>query len=126
MHRYRDLSAKLIHDLYACDLIIEYFVVFSRFDYALLRAGYVRTNVAHVAADWDRFGKEYDRLFQQLLTPETQSACSYLLNHPPKKQVREDGALIWKAALPDEHEPLLYRLLVYVRRIRNNLFHGIR
>ena len=43
--------------------------------------------------------------------------------HPPKKQIVVDGRLSWNLAPPntDLRSDLV---LIYVRRVRNNLFHG--
>jgi len=124
LSRYHDLSVRFIQRLNARDLVIEFFVMFSRFEYALLHTGFVRDDLDFAAANWDRFGREFNERFAPDSTPELGQATTYLLKHPPKKQIRENGALVWKDALPSENEPRLYRLLVFIRRIRNNLFHG--
>lgn len=47
----------------------------------------------------------------------------YLTEHPPKEQVAEAGRLNWieKPAIPPVGSTAV---LLYVRRVRNNLFHG--
>ena len=122
--RYQELSVRFLQRLNARDLVFEFFVVFSRFEYALIQTGFIRKDVDYAAADWDQFGRELNQFSAPPSVPEIDQATSYLLNHPPRKQIRENGALVWKEALPNENEPQLYKLLVYIRRIRNNLFHG--
>lgn len=46
-----------------------------------------------------------------------------MLRHPPKKQVYVDDALQWRVVSPKaKNENDL--IFLYVRRVRNNLFHG--
>lgn len=47
----------------------------------------------------------------------------YILDHPPKKQIIADGVLTWSVSAPDT-DLRSDRVLIYVRRVRNNLFHG--
>jgi hypothetical protein len=46
----------------------------------------------------------------------------HILATPPKKQVVKDGGLEWEKNTPTASE--IKSLLIYVCRIRNNLFHG--
>lgn len=46
-----------------------------------------------------------------------------MLANPPKKQIVEGGVLGWSASTP-QTDLQSDRLLIYVRRVRNNLFHG--
>jgi hypothetical protein len=43
---------------------------------------------------------------------------------PPKKQVLVNGKLDWRDAPPSPNLPRAEQVLLMVRRIRNNLFHG--
>lgn len=45
------------------------------------------------------------------------------MDKPPLKQVLKDGVLDWKST-EEENVPLLLKLILSVRRVRNNLFHG--
>lgn len=45
------------------------------------------------------------------------------MEEPPRKQVIEKGLLEWKA-VSAHGQTLGEQLLVYVRRVRDNLFHG--
>lgn len=107
--------------------IIEFFAVFSRFEYSLKCAGYFDKNKHYVAADWDDFANELNSPFEKKLKQNYQlkSAVDYLTTNPPKKQINSDGGLSWSKTSPwDGKEPILKWLLTAVRRIRNNLFHG--
>lgn len=50
-------------------------------------------------------------------------ATDFLLNHPPNKQVIENGTVTWSERPPDAASQS-GRVLGFVRRVRNNLFHG--
>jgi hypothetical protein len=73
--------------------------------------------------DWNAFAKSVPDIFHEPTDKTLRQAVDYILTHPPKKQVVKRGVLEWKDAAPttalktDE-------VLIYVRRTRNNLFHG--
>ncbi len=102
-------------------LVLQFLYTFSRFEYALKRSRYHGPdgNVAH--ADWDRFENDLGVLPLADLAPVL--ACgNYILAKPPKTQVVKGGGLSWEDSAPTASE--IKSLLVYVCRIRNNLFHG--
>lgn len=73
-------------------------------------------------ADWDGFVKTLTG-FDSNLNPELKKACDYILNNPPKKQYIINNVLKWKDCKIDGGTEI-QRLNQYIRRIRNNLFHG--
>jgi hypothetical protein len=75
-----------------------------------------------VVPDWDKFAREHDQAFTDL-TEHERKAVRYYEESPAKKQAIGSGRLLWKEAPPQASERLL-RLLILVRRVRNNLFHG--
>ena len=121
---YSSAIRRAIRQLHEKDAVIEFFVAFSRLEYALAEAGYVAGDCHRVQTDWDTFARAVDRRFDRNATPELQQAVTYILTQPPRKQIYVDGRVEWSAAAPADTEPLLLRLLVLVRRVRNNLFHG--
>ena len=52
------------------------------------------------------------------------AAVEYFKSRPPGKQTQQEGELGWTPQSPYHGEKLLPWLLVAVRRVRNNLFHG--
>lgn len=104
------------------DLVLEFLGAFSRFECALKRAGFASGDASRVNADWDCFGKTLRTLSPEQRAPVLRS-CAYLLQEPPKKQVLRDGHLAWSDAA-DTSLSDFERVLIYVRRVRNNLFHG--
>jgi hypothetical protein len=121
---YSSAIRRAIGQLHGKDAVIEFFVAFSRFEYGLVQAGYVRDDRRDAQADWDRLAREFNERFDPNVAPGLQQAVTYLLAHPPRKQIYVNGHLEWSMAAPPQTDPLLQRLLVFVRRVRNNLFHG--
>ena len=127
MYPYRELFDRIFNERLsenAKETVIEFFVVFSRFEYALKRAGYVSGNEKRASANWDKFASDIEDAFRPDQTAELQNAVTYLQNSPPRKQVVQDDELRWKDNTPSKNEPRLRWLLRLVRTVRNNLFHG--
>ena len=105
-------------------LVLDFFLCFSRFEFALKVSGYARGDASQVSPDWDRFAAEIHDTFEKDRTQALAQACeSYLLN-PPKKQVLANGSLAWSTDLPVDSTRQPELLISLVRRVRNNLFHG--
>lgn len=102
------------------ELAIRFFLVFSRFDYALKRAEFTKDNSAD--ACWDKFCSKYRKEFSLMYSTDNVLTGSYLLEQPPKKQILVDNQLGWRLTQPSVH--VMDNLSVYTRRVRNNLFHG--
>ena len=108
--------------------VIKFFLIFSRFEYALKRAGYLR-NRKYAEPDWDSFSDKINDYLpsQKNEYYEFRNAVDYLNKYPPKKQIvnKEEngikslGSLVSKPRGNEAHV-----LSTYIRRIRNNLFHG--
>ena len=105
------------------ELAQEMFVTFARFEFALKAATY-RNSDGPVQADWTTFAQSEPvcSLIDEL-SADDHSAVTYIVSHPPKKRIVCDGQLAWSDAQPTTN-PLADRVLIYVRRVRNNLFHG--
>ena len=105
------------------DLASELFRVFAQCEYCLKATGYCYAGPGNAATpDWTRFARELPSLSNGA-DADVATAVAYMLERPPKKQVYVDGALQWRDVVP-EAENENDRILLYVRRVRNNLFHG--
>ena len=110
----------------------RFFRTFSRFEYALKRAGYVKARGSNGAAevDWSGFSGRTSATFDATIDINEDSALVRAVHlmraDPPRKLVlinEENGEqLYWKRA--DPRGDNLDGLLILVRRVRNNLFHG--
>lgn len=105
------------------DKAIKMFRLFSRIEYCLKRVGFHKDSKAD--PDWDAFADSDNvvTMFANNTDEKFLNAVKYIKEKPPKKQVIRDGKLAWNAASPG-NLPDSRLLLTYVRRIRNNLFHG--
>lgn len=105
-------------------LVTRFFIIFSRLEYALKRAKYIKGNKGYASADWDKFASDLVDVFNPSRTSELQKAVRYFQDKPPKKQIVREGQLSWKNNVRGRNEPLIIWLLGSVRIVRNNLFHG--
>jgi hypothetical protein len=103
-------------------LAIELFKTFSRFEYALKASGF-NNGDGEAQANWRNFALSIELELQNPQTPELREAIDFMLKHSPKKQVIRNGLLAWDAAPPNTNSTADL-ILLYVRRVRNNLFHG--
>jgi hypothetical protein len=124
--RKKDLPYRYFHQLNPDDavLIFDFFIVFSRFEFALKRAGYFRGDDNNVIPDWDLFSNTFSNIYDNAASPDFQEACEYYTEHPPQKQVVQDGKIIWKKNEQGSGESELHWILRSIRIVRNNLFHG--
>lgn len=100
----------------------EMFRTFARFEYALKAAGF-HAGDGPAKPNWRTFAESISSLFDNPPNAKFKAAVGYLLQHPPKSQIIGDGNLTWSEVEPttDIQSDLV---LQYVRRVRNNLFHG--
>jgi hypothetical protein len=96
--------------------------VFSRAEYSLKASGFNKGD-GDAQANWRTFALAVEPLFANLQTPKMQAAVSYLLSNPPKKQIIQDGLIGWREWAPST-DSNADKILLYVRCVRNNLFHG--
>lgn len=103
-------------------LAFEFFRVFSRFEYALKAADFHK-GVGPAEADWDKFATENEGRIADIPPGSVTDAISFLLAEPPKKQFIGAAGLEWRNIPASQGSPAK-DLFTYVRRVRNNLFHG--
>ena len=105
------------------NLVCDFLAIFSRFEQALKVADF-HYGEGVARANWIKFG-ENDQVEAELSDPESSvaDAVDLLLNNPPKKQIIREGNLAWENT-PASQNTDSKRALVYLKRVRNNLFHG--
>jgi len=104
------------------DLTLEFLAIFARFEFALKKAGYAQGDDSKVAPDWDSFARDVAKFDAATLAPVL-NGCQYLQQHPPKKQVLQNGVLHWVARQATSGSAI-GDVLLSVRTVRNNVFHG--
>jgi hypothetical protein len=103
----------------------EFFVFFSRFEYALKRTPrYLAGGSSGAQPNWDRFGSDHDSSFRAAANESSTAAIEYFRRQPPRKQVKDASRLAWSEPQSFAGGPELVWLLLAVRTVRNNLFHG--
>jgi len=105
-------------------LACEFLGVFARFEFALKAGGFADGDANGVGPKWHEFAQAIDAHFNPAKSPALNQAVDYLLNQPPKKQVLINNLIAWRDAPPDANLCRTERVLLMLRRVRNNLFHG--
>jgi hypothetical protein len=106
------------------DLVLDFFCVFSRFEYALKRAGFAKKKRDSVSANWVKFARYVTSRFDADITPDLRGAIDYVKNNAPLTQTIDARGLGWHETKQSRNESDLEWVLRLVRTVRNNLFHG--
>jgi len=95
--------------------LFEFFVLYSRYEYALKRAGYIQKDVE---ANWDKFAKDIKGQFEASTSDQLKSAVKYLRERPPllppNWEVRTHNSRTYEEKI----------IIDAVKDVRNTLFHG--
>jgi hypothetical protein len=73
--------------------------------------------------NWEKFACSLGSTLETPHTKELKEAIQYILKNPPKKQIVVNNIIDWNTIEPN-HNSQADLILLYVRRVRNNLFHG--
>jgi len=103
--------------------ITEFFVIFSRMEYALKAEGFL---ISHrdAKADWISFAANIENQINEKRKENGfKKVIDYILTNPPKVQINENGIIKWEPRSASQGNDIK-DLFTYIKRIRNNLFHG--
>lgn len=103
------------------DVVVEFFVVFARFEFALKDAGFVFSDHGRASPDWHAFQDEVAEVFVDPSPAET-TAFHALTDEPPWRQMLRNGRISWEPTRLDG--PPVVQALAAARQVRHNLFHG--
>ena len=106
------------------EIAIEFIAVFSRMEYALKSTKFATGHEKRVDAAWDCFANKYDEKLLAIDEPDLKEAMKFLLTEPPRKQVLQDSKVSFIDQVIDDKQKKTQQLLLMVRTVRNNLFHG--
>jgi hypothetical protein len=108
--------------LHLDNLATKLFQVFSRVEYALKASGF-NNGEGPAEANWQQFALAVEEIIEYPPTDKLKEAIDFIFNAPPKKQMIAGGIISWVDVMPNTNSRA-DKLLQYVRRVRNNLFHG--
>lgn len=107
------------------ELACEFLAVFARMEYALKATRFAVRNGRDVSVSWDRFANEAHERFHAEASEELKTAVDFLWNYPPRKQfLADDERVRFREFEIDPAQRKLQQLILMVRAVRNNLFHG--
>jgi hypothetical protein len=106
------------------NLIVEFFITFSRFECALKASSFLGGDADRAWPKWDMFVATIRPLFDKNHSPELREAFDYILHHPPRVQMVQGNQLAWRNRTFQQDEPEINKVALSIRDIRNNLFHG--
>lgn len=97
----------------------EFFYWFSRFEFALKENGYVKEGpYAAALPDWGKFRDAHSDTYI------VSSEASALFAAPPQRQVFFDNRCKWEKTDISREKTALGKVILTLKTIRNNLFHG--
>ena len=113
-------------------LVLKFFLVFSRFEFALKAAGYHKKIRARrnsgmpdgVGPDWESFAAAIESQFPFAGDLEVETAIDYFKTHPPMQQILNGSRIVWASEQESGKRDSADWALAMVKRVRNNLFHG--
>jgi hypothetical protein len=99
-----------------------FFALFSRFEYALKKCGFM-SNEKNAKPDWHKLTRKGNvaALFETL---HADAGVQILFADPPGKQILRDGVLSFETKDSIVKPTDMAGLCDAVKRVRNNLFHG--
>ncbi len=103
-------------------LSYDFFYLFSRTEYSLKACG-LNNGDGSAEANWRGFAEEVESLIRNPSSQKLVNAVDLIMTNPPKKQIIENGLIKWIPATPST-QLFADELFIYIRRVRNNLFHG--
>ena len=101
----------------------EFFSLFARFEYAMKAVGFRKKENGRITILWNDMTDSVRDYLTDTDNDKLQTAITYILTQPPKKQDIVNDEIIWVDASANRGDDI-YDLFVYIRRVRNNLFHG--
>ena len=105
----------------------EFFVMFARLEYALKAQEHIvkTAQKQDLTIDWRKLSQLIDGRFQKKVATdeELKRAVEYFCDCPPQKQIWNGHNKDFELPAP-QNVPQTERVLLCLRTLRNNLFHG--
>ena len=81
-------------------LAIDFFAMFSRFEYSLKVTNFRRPGDGEAKADWVAFASAVSAVFSSNRSAEIARAFSYLTHNPPRYLNVRNGTIAWAPIIP--------------------------
>ncbi|HVS25783.1 MAG TPA: hypothetical protein VHE58_00475 [Burkholderiales bacterium] len=107
-------------------LALEFFAVFSRFEFALKVTQFRKNYNGETWADWKKFAEAIAKDFDTKAPhdPEVRQAFDYLTTRRLGKLVVQDNGPMWQDVILRPNLSNADRALSLIKQVRNNFFHG--
>lgn len=102
------------------NLALEFLGTFSRLEYALKVTKFLLQNGSEAKADWVKFSKE----IKDKTINHSAKEFQYLLSYDLKRLESSSGSPEWKLFDTSKTTNDIDTVLLKIKQIRNNLFHG--
>ena len=112
-------------DRFDRDLVRDFLFAFSRAEYALKWAGFVRGGRwGELKIEWSRFAEDIAPQLSASSDDQVSKARQYLTENPPKREALSASGLKWQRRVRRADQSDAQFLIESVTQVRNNLFHG--
>ncbi|MEQ1878029.1 MAG: hypothetical protein ABL958_15405 [Bdellovibrionia bacterium] len=118
------------------DIVLGFFASFSKFEFDLIERGFTEMNGSFVEVNWTKFTNWAINSFPDEVLKILDQHLDFLANEPPRKlaidpvskrlcwmRSAEEQKMIDKEAF-GKHPKHFTDLCIFLKRVRNNLFHG--
>lgn len=104
------------------NLIFTFIKRFIGLEVKLKRLGYFKKSIKkkNVEVDWTSFESDYREIILNLANKQDDST-RYIIENPPKKMCVKNNVITFDRSVTEDH---VKELMISLRAIRNNLFHG--
>ena len=102
---------------------LEFFITFARMEYALIAAGFHRSERGGVEADWQGLAACLEQRPEHEVAPFVESAKQLAAAPPMKLMLGDDGLPRFRLIQRNGQSDVRWTIEA-VKRARNNLFHG--
>ena len=102
------------------ELALEFLATFSRLEYALKVTGHLQSNEGEAKADWKKFVSKIEYIFK----PKNLDDFNFLFEYKLEMLGHVGNSIDWIEFNTSKTKNNLDCVILKIKQIRNNLFHG--
>lgn len=91
-------------------LMLDFFITFSRFEFALKTSNFASGDAGKVSANWETFIASIRPTFDKNKNVQLTHAVDYLIQHPPRIQMIDNVQLGWRDRIFQINDPEINKL----------------